>query len=506
MRRLGNIDLLNKSAIHVVVKELDIILYDICIIGAGIVGMNIARELSKYKINICVIEEKSDVGCGCSKANSGIVHGGYSDEPGTLKAKMCVKGNAMYDSLNQQLNFGYRKTGSLVVAFTESEIDILQSLYNKGIKNGVPGLKLMSGDEARAVEPYLSQTVRGALYCETAGVTSPYEFVIALAENAIANGVDIKLDSKVIGIEKVNNKFKIITDKKEAITGNYIVNAAGIYSDSIAKMVGIDKYKITPRRGQYIIFDKKENHLAKSVIFQVPSIKGKGVLVATTFHGNLLIGPSAEEIANKEDVGTDESTLIEITKAAQKSIPQISLKKALKSFAGNRPISNQKDWVIEESNIIPKFINLIGIDSPGLTSSPAIALEVIKLLTNSGLSLKQKADFQVYRTSIIKKKNNSFNGDINSQDPEKHIICRCEQVTEAEIIDCLHRGLPVKTLDAVARRTRAGFGTCQGAFCGARVRQLLARELNVSPEEIPKRENKFSDLVQRVKQLDIKNL
>lgn len=480
-------------------------MYDVCVIGAGVVGMNIARELAKYEVKVCVIEKDRDVGCGCSKANSGIIHGGYADEPGTLKAELCVMGNLLYEQLDKELNFGYRKTGSLVVAFDEEEINTLQRLYDNGIKNGVNGLEIISGDQARIMEPYLSKKVEGALYCANSGVTSPYEFVIALAENALFNGVDVKLDSDVLEIDQVEGYFKIKTRQEEKIKAHYVINAAGLYSDRIACMVGIDEYQITPRRGQYIILDKAQNYLAQSVIFQVPTKLGKGTLVTVTYHGNLMIGPNAEEIEDKEDVGTDEEALVSIVKAARKSVPDISLKQALKSFAGNRPILNEKDWVIKESRV-KRFINLVGIDSPGLTASPAIAVKVIGILQQAGLQLVLRKDFKSYRASIIKRKDNSFQGDINATQQDEHIICRCEKVTEAEIIDSLHRGLPVRTLDAVARRTRAGFGTCQGAFCSSRIRELLARELNISPEDIPDRSNPFSKIIQRVKRLNISKL
>lgn len=477
-------------------------MYDICVIGAGVVGTNIARELAKYELKVCVIEKLGDVGCGCSKANSGIVHGGYSDEPGTIKAELCVKGNRMYEQMEKELNFGYRKTGSFVLAFNEEENEKLDEIYHKGIKNGVEGLEIIDGDKARQMEPHLSEAVTKALYCENAGVTSPYEFVIALAENAIANGVEIKLNSEVTKIVQKEEYFEVEINQKEIIKSQYVINSAGIYSDAIAKMAGIDEYDIHASRGQYIILDKTQNNLANAVIFQVPTKLGKGILVTSTYHGNLLIGPNAEEINDKEDLSTDEDALIHIAELAKKSVPEISLKRALKSFAGNRPKSNKKDWIIEESRV-KRFINLIGIDSPGLTSSPAIALKVVEILKVSGLNLLPKTEFRSYRAPIIKKKTADFKGSIDSKDPNLHIICRCESVTEAEIMDALHRGLPVNTLDGVARRTRAGFGPCQGAFCGPRVRKILARELNVEPDEIKGRVNRFEEIVTRVKRLDI---
>ncbi len=476
-------------------------MYDICIVGAGAIGMNIARELAKYKLRICVLEKEDDVSCGCSKANSGIVHGGYSDEPGTLKGELCVKGNRMYEQLNKELNFGYRKTGSLVLAFQEEEIPKLKELYEYGMGNGVQGLKIINGDQAREMEPYLSKTVKAALYCENAGVTSPYEFVIALAENAVANQVVLKLNTEVTAIQQTEEYFKLITSNGEVMS-KYVVNAAGIYSDKVAGMAGIEDYRITPRRGQYVVLDKEQNHLVKSVIFQVPTKLGKGILVTTTYHGNLMVGPNAEEINDKDDVGTDEKTLEYIVQTARKSVPDFDVRKSLTSFAGNRPVSNLKDWIIEESRV-KKFINLVGIDSPGLTSSPAIALKVVDILRQSGLAMEINPDFQPYRKPIIKKKDADFYGSLDSLDPEHHIICRCEQVTEAEIIDCLHREIPVRSLAAINRRTRTGMGSCQGAFCQPRVRQLVARELNIPIQEVKERGTASSTLAQRAKRSEL---
>lgn len=476
-------------------------MYDVCIIGAGVVGMNIARELAKYQVRVCVLERKDDVGCGCSKANSGIVHGGYSDHPGTRKAKFCVEGNRMYAQLDSELHFGYRKTGSLVLAFTNEELPKLQELYEQGVRNGVSGLAILTAEQARQKEPHLSESFAGALYCENAGVTSPYEFVIALAENAVQNGVELKLNHEVVSIEQANEVFLIHTSQTP-VTTRFVINSAGIYSDKIAGMVGLTQYQLSPRRGQYVILDKDQNYLVKSVIFQVPSKLGKGILVTTTYHGNLMIGPNAEEIGDKDDVGTDATTLENITETARKSVPGFNMRRALRSFAGNRPISNQADWVIEESEV-KRFINLVGIDSPGLTSSPAIALEVITILRQAGLSLTINPNFRPQRPPIIQKKAATFSGSLDALDPAEHLICRCEQVTEAEIIDSLHRGIPIRSVDAVARRTRAGFGSCQGAFCCPRVRALIAKELGLAPEEIPERNPSSSALAERAKRPEL---
>lgn len=476
-------------------------MYDVIIIGAGVIGANIARELSKYKLNICLLEKQDDVSCGCSKANSGIVHGGYDDEPGTKKAEFCVSGNKMYKDLEKELNFGYRQTGSLVLAFSDEEKKALEKLYEKGIKNGVEGLEIIDGNKVRELEPYVSTEVKWALYCKHSGVCSPYEFTIALVENAIENDVELKLLNEVVEIKKENNIFNVKTTKGE-FKSKYVINAAGVYSDKISKMVGVNDFYIIPRKGEYILLNKDQSYLVNRVIFQAPTEKGKGILVTTTYHGNLMIGPDAQRVDEKDDVSTTEEGLKYIIQTARKSVKDFDIKKTLTSFSGIRPTNSTKDFIIKETEV-KGFINVAGIDSPGLTSSPAIAKEVTKILKKSGLELKAKERFNAYRKAIIVKKDDNFHGNINAEDPEKHIICRCERVTEAEIIDALHRNIEVKSLDGIKRRTRAGMGFCQGNFCGPRVKALIAKELNIDEKEVTKRGPDSSDIHNRVKRIDI---
>lgn len=475
-------------------------MYDVIIIGAGVIGANIARELSKYNLDICILEKEEDVSCGSSKANSGIVHGGYSDEPGTLKAELCVKGNRMFEQLEKELNFGYRETGSLVIAFSDDEKKHLENLYRDGIANGVGGLEIIDGTEVRKMEPYLSEEVKWALYCKDSGICSPYEFTIALVENAVENGVELKLNHEVSDLEKLESSFKVTTNK-EIFETKCVINAAGVHSDRISRMIGVDDFNIIPRKGEYVIFNKDQSYLVKKVIFQVPTEKGKGILVTTTYHGNLMIGPDAQQVTHREDVSTDEDSIKAIVETAKKSVSGFDMKKALTSFAGVRPTNTRKDFIVEETKV-KGFLNVTG-DSPGLTSSPAIAKKVLDILKNSGLNLEEKKDFKPYRKPIIIKKNEGFDGDVNSKEPDKHIICRCEKVTEAEIVDALGRGIKIKSIDAIKRRTRAGMGMCQGAFCGPRVRALISKTLSIKEEEIPQREGKSSDLHNRVKRINI---
>ncbi len=475
-------------------------MYDVCIIGAGVVGCAIARELSKYDKKIVLLEKSDDVSNGASKANSGIVHGGYTAKHGTLKGELCYKGNLMFKKLNEELNFGFKKTGSLVLGFSEEDRITLKELIENGCKNGVKGLRIIEAEEIKKIEPNINPRVTCALLCGHTGITSPYEMVIALAENACENGVELRLENEVTNILMEDNYFKVLTTKGFVDT-KYVINAAGVYSDKIANMVGLYDFNIIPRKGEYVLFQKGYGKLVNRVIFQVPTKKGKGILVTSTYHGNLMLGPNAQEITDKEDVSTTKEALNYIIDTAKKSVEEFDMKKVITSFSGIRATSNTRDFIIGESSV-KGFINAAGIDSPGLTSSPVIALRVIEILKKSGLQLNLKAEFNPYRKAIIKKKalsQNEVNRLINIESSPEKIICRCEQVTEGEIVDALKRGIRVTSTDGIKRRTRAGMGTCQGAFCGKRVRKIIARENQMPEEFVTERGPGSSILGKRVK-------
>jgi glycerol-3-phosphate dehydrogenase len=465
-------------------------MYDIAIIGAGVVGSAIARELSRYSLKICLIEKEEDVTTGASKANSGIVHGGYAAKYGTLKGELCIKGNQMYSDLNKELNFGFRRTGALVVGFNESDENKIRELFENGIKIGCDDLEIIYKDRIREIEPNINEEVKVALLAKSVGVTSPYEFTIALAENAVSNGVELKLETEVLDIYEEADFFNIKTNSG-SLRSKYVINSAGLYSDKIANMIGAGNFEILPRRGQYILLGKDQGHLVNTVVFQVPTEKGKGILVTTTYHGNFMIGPNAEEISDKDDVATTMESLETVIETARRSIKDFDIKRALTTFSGIRAVSNTGDFIIEESRI-KRFINVAGIDSPGLTSAPAIAVKVKDILENSGLELKKKSEFNPYRKSLIVSKDSGFKGKVDDVIPEKNLICRCEQVTEAEIIEAIHRVIPIKSTDAIKRRTRAGMGNCQGAFCRSRVAAIIARELGIPIEEVSFRGKKTS--------------
>jgi len=456
-------------------------MYDFAVIGAGVIGAGVARALSRYKGNVCLIEKADDVSNGASKANSGIVHGGYAAKNGTLKGRLNVLGNRMFEDLNNKLNFGYRKTGGLVLAFDESERLLLEDLLANGKKNGVKDLGIIKRDRILELEPNLNPAVKYALYAGDVGVTSPYEYTIALAENAVTNGVDLFLEHEVYDIIRMKNSFVLVTDRNK-IKARTVINAAGAYSDVVSRMAGVNYFNIIPRKGQYILFQKGTGAAVKSVIFQVPTKKGKGILVTSTYHGNLMLGPNSEEVENREDTGTEEMALEYIVDTALKSLPDFDLKKKLKTFSGIRPTPNTGDFIIKEE--FPSFINAAGIESPGLTSSPAVAEMIVNIIKKRN-RLEQKNSFDPYREPIIKP--NSFDAAeikrrVDLAPGDDRIVCRCESVTEGEVRDALTRNIDIRTKKAVKMRTRAGMGFCQGKFCGPRVDELI--EKIKSPDQL----------------------
>jgi glycerol-3-phosphate dehydrogenase len=463
-------------------------MYDVCIIGAGVVGCAIARELSKYDIQICLLEKNEDVSTETTKANSGIVHGGYAAKHGKLKGKFSSKGNQLYEQLERELHFGFKRTGSFVVGFDKEDEITIKGLYENGIKNGAKGLKIVDGDFVREREPHISKLVTCALYCETAGITSSYELAIALAENAIANGVELKLNSKVIGIVKDKNHFIVQINSGEIKT-KLVINAAGLYADEIARLVGSKEFVIKPKQGQYLLFDRDQAHLVNSVIFQAPTKAGKGILVTQTYHGNLLVGPSAEYVCEKDDVDTTADIIEYVVKTARKSIPDFNMKKVITAFSGDRASSDKYDFIIEESKV-KRFINVAGIESPGLTAAPAIAVYVAEIVKQAGVGLVAKTDFNPKRQpyyNITEMGEEELRGLIKSEPAYGRIVCRCETVSEGEVLDALRRSIPINSLDAIKRRTRAQMGRCQGGFCTPRILEIIARELKIPAEKINKR-------------------
>ncbi len=478
--------------------------YDVIIIGAGIVGTSIARELSKYNIKVLLLEKEADVSMGSTKANSAIVHGGYAEDHSLLKGKLCYKGRTQFKKLNDELNFGFRETGSLVVT-TEDKREPLEQLLQNGIANGLSDLSIIGQEEIRELEPNLSKDIKWALYCKGAGVCSPYEMAIAMVESAIKNGVELKLENEVISIRKVDSSFIVSTDKEEFYS-NYIVNAAGLYSDKISKMILVDKFEILPRSGEYLLFNRGTGDNINSVIFQLPTEFGKGVLITSTYYGNLLIGPDSNDDSDKIDTSTHIERISNIYNRAKSLYSDINPKQFIRSFTGIRARSSTDDFVIEETSV-KGFVNVGGIQSPGLTASPAIADMVLDILKDSGLILKENPAFDPYRKAIITKK--PLKPFIEIKDKldlplgaKGRIVCRCEQVTEDEIVDALHRGIKLKTIDAIKRRTRATMGWCQGEFCRPRVLEVVKREYGKDIDELPDIEHSGVNRVQKSELLD----
>ncbi|RKD23592.1 glycerol-3-phosphate dehydrogenase [Caminicella sporogenes DSM 14501] len=479
-------------------------MYDVAIIGAGIIGTFIFRELSRYDLKVVLIEKDSDIADGATKANSAIVHAGYDAVPGTLKAKFNALGNPMFDKVCEELDVHFKRIGSLVIATNEEEMEVVKELYERGIKNGIPNMKILNKEEVREMEENLNEDVLGALYAPTAGIVSPWELAVALAENAVDNGADIKLESEVTDIKRTSEGYCIYMGK-EILNTKYIINCAGIYADKINEMVASKTFEIRPRRGQYNVLDKSVGNLVKHVIFQAPTKLGKGVLVTPTVHGNLLVGPDAEDIEDREDTSTTSERIAYVRQTARKSVKDIPFNLTITSFAGLRAKSSTGDFIIEESKEAKGFINVAGIDSPGLSSAPAIAEYVVDIVKDIAGGLKEKENFNPRRRPVIRfmELSDDEKAELIKKDPRYgRIICRCESITEGEIVDAIHRNAGARTVDGVKRRVRPGMGRCQGGFCGPRVMEILARELGKDIKEIVKDGKSSYILVGETKKAD----
>lgn len=463
---------------------------DVCIIGGGICGASMARELSQYHLKVAVVEKANDVAEGTTKANSGIVHAGYDPLPGTLMAKYNVEGNRLVRELCEALQVPYQNTGSLVLAFEEKEMEHIKKLYERGIANGVPDIQVLTKEEVLAKETHINPNIVGALYAPSAGVVGPYELAIALMDHAVTNGVEVYLSHEVVGITTNGNEgFKIeVKHKGEAkcMAARFVVNAAGLYADDVHNMLEKAPYTIKPNKGQYYLLDKVHGRIVSHVIFQCPTEKGKGVLVAPTAHGNLIIGPDAVDTDRKEDVGTDQKGFDYVREMVAKSCGGISYRDNIRNFAGNRAITEKDDFIIEPAKGTPRFINISGIKSPGLTSAPAIAKDVVRMLEAAGLHLTVKEGFVATRhiPRLEHTSKEAWQALVKAKPAYGRIVCRCEKVTEGEIIDAIHSPVPAQTVEAVKRRVRAGAGRCQGGFCSPKVVEIIARELGIPYEAI----------------------
>lgn len=462
-------------------------MYDVIIIGGGVAGAASARELSRYKVNACVLEKEDDVCCGTSKANSAIVHAGYDAANGSLMAKLNVRGNEMMEQLSKDLDFPFKRNGSLVICRVEQDMPNLQALYERGVKNGVKDLKIISKEELKEMEPNIADDAVAALYAPTGGIVCPFNLNIALAENANVNGVEFKFNTEVTDIKKVDDHFEIQTNNG-VYEAKYVVNAAGVYADKFHNMVSEKKIHITPRRGDYCLLDKTAGGHVSKTIFALPGKFGKGILVTPTVHGNLLLGPTAIDIEDKEGMNTTAAGLNEVITKAGENVKNIPMRQVITSFAGLRAHEDNHEFIIEEVEDCKGFVDCAGIESPGLTSAPAIGEMVANILKDL-MGLEEKEDFIATRKGVLNPEDLSMEERkqlIKENPAYGNIICRCEMITEGEIIDAIRRPLGARTLDAVKRRTRAGMGRCQSGFCSPRTMEILARELGVDMSEITK--------------------
>ncbi len=464
-------------------------MFDFAIIGAGIVGSMIARELSRYENSIIVLEKEEDVAKGSSGANSGIVHAGFDAKPGTLKARLNVEGAARMPRVAEELGVAYHRNGSLVVAFHEGDMESLRNLYARGVLNGVPNLELIDAARLHAMEPNISSKTIGALYAPSAGIICPYSLTVAAMGNAMDNGVFLQCDFPVEQIVPCGDHYQIISGDA-MVEARIIINAAGIFADDIGAMVGDRSFSIHPRRGEYLLFDQELGYRVHHTVFQAPTPMGKGVLVTPTAHGNLMIGPNAEDLTDKEDLDTTTTGQSKVIVDGGKTLPSLSLKQVITTFAGLRAVGSTGDFIIGFSQFAPRFLHVAGIESPGLASSPAIAAYVTGLLRENGYLGQKKSSFDPCRHGVPALR--TLPDDVRQQWIEKDphygkIVCRCEEISEGEIIDAIHRNPPATTVDGVKRRTRSGMGRCQGGFCLPSVTEILSRELGIPMEQVTKK-------------------
>jgi glycerol-3-phosphate dehydrogenase len=460
--------------------------YDVAIVGGGVIGCAIARELMRYRISAILIEKESEVGFGTSKANSGIIHGGHHVEPDTLKGKLEWEGNQMWDALAEELGFGFERIGELTVARSHDEIPTLERLQKRGQEKGVPGLEIWQQERLQQEEPHLSEDIITALHAPTTGVVNPYEACFALMENATINGLDFSGDTLVQDLQTDGEIWRLQTSKGE-IASRYVINAAGLFADKIAEMAGVGDFTISPRKGEEYLLDKRLKGLVKRIVFPCPTPVSKGILVIPTYDGTLMVGPTAEMVDDREDLSTSKAGGEHVFQSVQPIVPGISPRDCIAEFAGLRAVSNTEDFIIGPTSK-KGFINVAGIQSPGLTAAPAIADSVLQILQESGLKLAENDEFQpgISKPIHFASLPTEEQMELAAKDPSYgRIVCRCELISEGEIRDAIRRG--ARTLDGIKFRTRAGMGRCQGGFCTSRCMELLSEAWETPIHEITKR-------------------
>jgi glycerol-3-phosphate dehydrogenase len=463
-------------------------MFDVAIIGAGVVGAAIARRLSAYQLSVALFECRQDVSFGVSKANSGIIHAGFHHNPTTLKARLEIQGNLMFDRLKAELGFPFRRVGILVAAFSDEDLKTVEALYEMGLANGVPQLEIVGRERILSLEPKLSGDTVGGLWAPTGGIIEPYRFVFDLVENARANGVSLFTDWKVSAARRTEGYWVLSSERGETHEARRVVNAAGLYADEVSALFGGEDFHIIPRKGEEFLMDRNAAGFPNHVIFPVPARNSKGVLVIPTVEGTMMVGPTAVEIDEKDDTGTTPGNLERVFSLAGRMIPSISKKDIITSFAGLRPTLPGDDFFIDLSRTAPGLVQAAGIQSPGLTAAPAIAEYVRDLLSKDGLALKEKPDFVptvAHSPKVAELGFPELDALVRRESAYGQIVCRCESVSEAEVVEAVRKGHA--TLDGVKFYTRAGMGRCQGGFCTYRVLSIIARETGQSVDEITKR-------------------
>ena len=460
--------------------------YDIVVIGAGVVGGMIARRLAKYNVKLCILDKEGDVAMGATKANSAIVHAGFDAKEGSLKAKLNVRGSVLMADVCRELGVKYKNNEALVVAF-ENERAEVEAIYERGVRNGVPGLRIVEKDELIDIEPNINPDLACALIAPTSAIVCPYELCIAAVGNAMDNGADLKLNFEVAAIEKCGDTYKITSTTGEVVEAGIVINSAGVYSDRIAAMTGDADFEVHPRRGEYMLLDKECGSFTQRTIFHTPTKMGKGILVSPTVDGNLLLGPTATDSEDKDDTSTTAEGFATIFSKASDNVANIPFNKVITSFCGLRAVGSTGDFIIKHREGV---VTLAGIESPGLSSAPAIAEYVDELLVNEmGFSADIKTDYDptrrsahYFQTLTMEEKNEL----IKKDQRYGRIVCRCEGITEGEIVEAIHTNPGATDVDGVKRRTRSGMGRCQGGFCSPIVVQILARELGCAIEDVTK--------------------
>ncbi len=462
--------------------------YDLIVIGAGVVGSLIARALSRYALRILLMDKAGDVGDGTTKANTAIVHAGYDAKPGSLKARLNVAGNALFDALCAELSVDLERCGSYVVATSDQELATLQELHRRGLANGVSGLSILSGEEMRRREPSLTDKTVGALYAASGGIVDPFGLCVAAAESAVLNGVELALDTEALDFSREGSRITGVITNRGEYRSRWVIVAAGLWADDLLHKLGIyPSFHITPRKGEYLVLDRVAAALVHTALFPCPTPISKGIMVTRTIHGNVMLGPNAVDIGSKDDLTTTASGLNEVLAGALRLVPSLDSRTIIRNYAGLRATGSTGDFLIEVPPETSGLLVLAGIESPGLTASPAIAAYVVELLREAGLALKERPDYNPIRVGRprFSRLSRQEQEALIARDPRYgNVICRCETVTEGEIVAACHAPIPACTYDALKRRTRVGTGRCQGAFDTPLMISIMARELGISPLEV----------------------